>query len=72
MDKKEKFSLVVIGSGLAGMSAAIEAREQGIDVAVVIQYGFSTEKSYAFIPWDKLFYFQTGSAAFLYEIVDAD
>jgi hypothetical protein len=42
------------------------------DIAVIIQYGFSADKSDACIPWDKLLYIQAGSAAFLYEIVGAD
>ncbi|MFW9856889.1 MAG: FAD-binding protein, partial [Candidatus Thorarchaeota archaeon] len=31
----KRHSLLVIGSGLAGMRAAVAAREQGIDVAVI-------------------------------------
>jgi hypothetical protein len=42
-----------------------------IDVAVVIQHGFSAKNSEAFIPWDKLLYIQAGPAAFLYKIVGA-
>ena len=43
----------------------------GIDVAVIIQYGFSAEENQAFIAGDKLLYVQAGSAIDLHEIFAA-
>ena len=40
----------------------------GIDVAVIIQYGFGAEENQVFVSWDKLLYIQAGLAAFLHEI----